>query len=64
MGVAQEVATEVVGGAVRLGKVYPVVVQVVILFGSETWVLLVPMYQRLEGVYVDFLKQVTNSKAK
>ena len=50
MGVAQEVATEVVGGAVRLGKVYPVVVQVVILFGSETWVLLVPMYQLPHGV--------------
>ena len=61
---AQEVAMEVVGGAGRLGQVYPVVVQVVLLFGSETWVLLLPIYQRLEGVHVDFLKQVTNSKAK
>ena len=52
--VAQEVATERGG----------VLVQVVILFGADTKVILVPMAQRLEIVHVDFLKQVTRKKAE
>ena len=40
------------------------VLQVLLLFRPETWVLLVPMAQRLEGVHVGFLKQVTKPKAK
>ena len=40
------------------------VIQAVTLFGAETWVLLAPMVQRLEGVYMDFLLQVTKFKAK
>ena len=35
-----------------------------LLFGADTWVLLAPMAQRLEGVHVGFLKQVTKPKAK
>ena len=35
---------------------YHAVLQVVLLFGAETWVLLAPMAQRLEGVHVGFLK--------
>ena len=34
------------------------------LFGAETWVLLVTMTQRLEGVHVGFLRQVTKLKGK
>ena len=35
---------------------YRAVVQVVLLFGSETYVLTAAMLQNLEGVYVGFLK--------
>ena len=37
---------------------YCVVVQAVLLFGSETWVLKEKMMQRLEGVHVSLLRQV------
>ena len=45
-------------------KFYCAVVQVVMLFGAEILVLLAPLAQRLEGVYVGFLKQVTKSNSK
>ena len=35
------------------------VVQVVLLFGVETWVLLAAMAKTLEGVHAGFLSQVT-----
>ena len=38
---------------------YRVVVQAVLLFGAETWVLMDTMIQRLEGAHVSFLRQVT-----
>ena len=40
--------------------------QVVLLFGSETWVMTAEMMQKLEGLHVGFLRQVTrgNEKAK
>ena len=38
---------------------YWVVVQAVLLFGAETWVLLAAMSRKLEGVHVGFLIQVT-----
>ena len=47
-----------------LEKFYCVVVQVVLLFGSETWVLTAAMLQKLEGVHVGFLRQVTGMKAQ
>ena len=45
-------------------KFYRAVIQAVLLFGAETWVLLAPMAQRLEIVHVGFLRQVTKLKAK
>ena len=43
---------------------YQAVVQVVLVFGSDTWVLLEAMYQKLEGVHVGFLIQGTGQKFK
>ena len=43
-------------------KFYCAVVQVVLLFGAETWVLSAPMAKKLEGVHVGFLRQVTRLK--
>ena len=40
-------------------KFYRVVVQAVLFFGAETWVILVPMLQRLEEAHVGVLRQVT-----
>ena len=45
-------------------KFYRAVIQAVILFVAETWVLLDPMEQRIEGVCVGFLRQVTKLKGK
>ena len=45
-------------------KFYRAVVRAVILFGSETWVLTALMLQKLEGVHVIFLRQVTGMKAR
>ena len=44
-------------------KFYHAVVQAVILFGAETWVLTAPMMQRLEGEHVYFLWQVIHKHA-
>ena len=44
-------------------KFYHVVVQAVLLFGYETWVLTAAMIQNLEGVHVGFLRQVMGKKA-
>ena len=38
-------------------------VQAVLLFGLETWVLLAAMSKNLEGVHVGLLRQVTGKKA-
>ena len=35
-------------------KLYCTVVQAVLLFGAETWVLLAPMENRLEGAHVGY----------
>ena len=42
-----------------LEKLYHTVVQAVLLFGVETWVLLAPMMKSLEEENVSFLRQVT-----
>ena len=39
-------------------KLYHTVVQAVLLFGVETWVLLAPMMKSLEEENVSFLRQV------
>ena len=43
---------------------YRAVVQKILLFGSETWVLLEEMAKRLEGVHVSFLRKVTGNTAR
>ena len=43
-------------------KFYCAVVQEVLLFGSETWVLTAAMLQKLEGVHVGLLCQVMGMK--
>ena len=43
---------------------YLAVLQAVLLFGAETWVLLTEMSRKLEGLHVGFLRQVTGQKAK
>ena len=47
-----------------LEKYYRAVVQAVLLFGSETWVLTAEIMQNLEGVHVVFLCQITGMKAR
>ena len=47
-----------------LANFYCAVIQSVMLFGEDTWVMLAPMDQRLERVYVGFLEYVTKLKAK
>ena len=42
---------------------YRSVVQAVLLFGSETWVLLAEMSRNMEGVHVILLRQLTGQKA-
>ena len=42
---------------------YCAVVQAVLLFGAETWVLLAEMSRNLEGVHVILLRQLTGQKA-
>ena len=43
-------------------KFYRTLVQAVLLFGSETWVLMEAMLQKIEGLHVGFLWQVTGMK--
>ena len=43
---------------IALEKLYRGVVQEVLLFGAETWVLTAAMLQKIEGVHVGFLRQV------
>ena len=45
-----------------LEKFYRAVVQAVLLFGADTWVLMDTMSQRLEGVHVSLLRQVTHKQ--
>ena len=42
---------------------YWAVVQAVLLFGVETWVLSEAMSRKLEGVHVGFLRQITGKGA-
>ena len=43
-------------------KFYRAVIQAVLLFGGDTWLLPAPMSQSLEGVYEGFLRQVKRLK--
>ena len=46
-----------------LENLYRVVIQAVLLLGSETWVLAAEIMQKLEDVHVIFLRQVMGKKA-
>ena len=46
------------------GMFYRVLSQVVILFGSETWVLLSVMEIKLEVTHTDFLRQITGNRER
>ena len=43
---------------------YWAVLQAVLLFGAETWVLLAGMSKNLEGVHMEFLRKVSGNTAK
>ena len=58
MGEVREVAEE---GGIRTDHIS--VVQAVLLFGSETWVLPAAKLEKLEGSHISFLPQVTGMKA-
>ena len=49
-------------GLAESAKFYCALVQAVLLFGEEAWLLSAPMYQKLEGVHVDLMQQVTRKK--
>ena len=64
MGEFKEVSEAGGDGSNYIGKFYRAVVQAVLLFGDETWVLLAAMINNIEGVHVVFLLQVTGMKAR
>ena len=43
---------------------YRAVLQAVLIFGEETWVLLTEISRKLEGMHVGFLRQVMGQKSK
>ena len=43
---------------------YRAVVQAVLLYGSETWVLLAAMQRKVEGVHTGFLRQITGKRVR
>ena len=45
-------------------KFYRAVVQAVLLFGSETWVLTAVMMKNIKGIHVGLLWKVTGKKAR
>ena len=47
-----------------LESFYRAVVQAILLYGSETWVLLESMANRIEGTHVEFLRMITGKRAK
>ena len=47
-----------------LSSFYREVVQAILLYGSETWVLLASMAKRIEGTHTEFLQMITGKRAK
>ena len=43
---------------------YRLVVQAILLYGSETWVLLTAMESKMEGMHTGFLLQITGKQAR
>ena len=54
------------GGAYSnvLASFYRAVVQAIILYGSETWVLSASMAKRIEGTHMESLQMMTGKRAK
>ena len=57
-----EVAKVESSGRIYLGKFYCMVVHMVLLFGSETWVLIAALMQKLKSLHVIFLRHMTGKK--
>ena len=45
-------------------SLYKAVVQAIILYGSETWVLSESMANRIEGMHMEFLKMITGKRER
>ena len=45
-------------------NLYRVAVQVIILYESETWVLLVSMAKKVERTHTEFLRLITGKRAR
>ena len=43
---------------------YRAVLQAILLYGSETWVLLASMEKRIEGTHTEFLRMITGNREK
>ena len=43
---------------------YKAVVQAILLYGSETWLLLAAMERKVEGIYTEFLRQITGKRVR
>ena len=43
---------------------YRMVVQAILLYGSETWVLLASMTNRIEGMHTEFLQMITGERSR
>ena len=43
---------------------YRAVMQAILLYGSEMWVLLASMEKRVEGKHTEFLRMITGKRAK
>ena len=61
---ARETTNERGGGTASVRNFLSAVVQAVLIFWEETWIVLVSMSRNMEGVHVGFLRQGTGHKAK
>ena len=43
---------------------YRTVIQAVLIFRSDTWVILVAMDQKVEGTHMGFLRKITGKRAQ
>ena len=64
LGQFREVNMEGGGGYFCFIYFYRTVVQTVLLFGAETWVLLATMTKNTEGVHMGFLRKVTGKTSR
>ena len=63
MGEFKEVSEAGGDGSNYIGKFYRAVVQAVLLFGAEPWMLLAAMLKNIEGVHIGLLQQVMGMKS-